>query len=179
MPATHLILNPSTCECPMQRSLNLRAMQALDLERVCEIENVSFKAPWSKGMIKELCGLENAVCLVLDVDDVIQGYASARVESDEIPILHIVNLAVAPEARRQGKGRMLLRAILERGLDAGCEWAYLEVRTTNLAAIRLYQKAGFKIFRKRSHYYEDGFDAYEMGAVIEESFKSLGRQECP
>lgn len=154
-------------------------MQAVDLERVSEIEKASFKAPWSKQMIKELCGLENAVCLVLDVDDVVQGYASARVESDEIPILHVVNLAVDSGVRRSGYGKMLLRKILERGLDAGCEWAYLEVHTTNLAAIRLYQKAGFKIFRKRSYYYEDGSDAYEMGASIEESFKSLGRRECP
>jgi len=154
-------------------------MKAVDLGRVSEIERASFKTPWSKQMIKGLCGLENAVCLVLDVDDVVQGYVSARVESDETPILHIVNLAVAPEARRQGKGRMLLRAILERGRDAGCDWSYLEVRTTNPAAIRLYQKAGFKIFRKRSHYYEDGSDSYEMGAAVEESLKSLGRQECP
>ncbi|MBA7654926.1 [Ribosomal protein S18]-alanine N-acetyltransferase [subsurface metagenome] len=150
-------------------------MQALDLERVSKIEKASFKAPWSKQMIKELCGLENAVCLVLDVDDVVQGYASARVESDEVNILHVVNLAVDSGVRRSGYGKMLLRNILEHGRDAGCEWAYLEVRTTNLAAIRLYRKAGFKIFRKRSHYYEDGFDAYVMGAAIEESFKSLGR----
>ena len=159
----------------MQRDPNLRTMKAVDLGRVSEIERASFKAPWSKQMIKGLCGLENAVCLVLDVDDVVQGYASARVESDEIPILHVVNLAVAPEARRQGKGRMLLAGILKHGRDAGCEWAYLEVRAANLAAIRLYRKAGFKTFRKRSHYYEDGSDAYEMGAAIEEALKSLGR----
>lgn len=119
--------------------------------------------------------MENAVCLVLDVDDVVQGYVSARVESDEIPILHVVNLAVAPALRRQGYGKMLLAGILKQGLDAGCEWSYLEVHTTNPAAIRLYRKAGFKIFRKRSHYYEDGSDAYEMGAAVEESLKSLGR----
>lgn len=150
-------------------------MKAVDLGRVSEIERESFKAPWSKQMIKELCGLENAVCLVLDVDDVVQGYVSARIESDEIPILHVVNLAVAPALRRQGYGKMLLAGILKQGRDAGCEWSYLEVHTTNPAAIRLYQKAGFKIFRKRSHYYEAGSDAYEMGAAVEESLKSLGR----
>ncbi len=150
-------------------------MKAVDLGRVSEIERESFKAPWSKQMIKELCGLENAVCLVLDVDDVVQGYVSARIESDEIPILHVVNLAVAPALRRQGYGKMLLAGILKQGRDAGCEWSYLEVHTTNPAAIRLYQKAGFKIFRKRSHYYEAGSDAYEMGAAIEEALKSLGR----
>ena len=154
-------------------------MQAVDLERVCEIEKVSFKAPWSRRIIQDIYDLEDSICVVLDIEGVVQGYLFARVITDEVNILHVVNLAVDSGVRRSGYGKMLLRKILEHGRDAGCEWAYLEVRTTNLAAIRLYQKAGFKIFRKRSHYYEDGFDAYEMGAVIEESFKSLGRRECP
>jgi len=159
----------------MQRDPNLRAMKAVDLGGVSEIERASFKAPWSKRMIKDMCALQNSICQVLDMDGIVRGYVCASVESFETNILHIVNLAVDPLLRRQGYGRMLLAGILEQGRDAGCEWAYLEVRTTNLAAIRLYRKAGFKIFRKRSHYYEDGSGAYEMGAAVEESLKSLGR----
>jgi ribosomal-protein-alanine N-acetyltransferase len=159
----------------MQRSPNLRAMQAVDLERVSEIERASFKAPWSKQMIKDMCALQSSICQVVDMDGVAQGYVCARIESFETNILHIVNLAVDPLLRRQGFGRMLLAWVLEQGRDAGCEWSYLEVRAGNLAAIRLYQKAGFKTFRKRSRYYEDGSDAYEMGAAVDESLKSLAR----
>jgi ribosomal-protein-alanine N-acetyltransferase len=150
----------------MQKNPNLRAMQAADLERVSMIEKASFKAPWSGGMIKGLCALENSICLVLDIDNSIQGYVFARVEVDEVRVLHIVNLAVEPSSRRQGCGWLMLEKILECGCNEGCDWVYLEVRLSNLAAIRLYQKAGFEILRKRSHYYEDGSDAYVMGAEI-------------
>jgi ribosomal-protein-alanine N-acetyltransferase len=157
----------------MQKNPNLRAMQAADLKRVSLIERASFKAPWSSGMIKGLCALESSICLVLDTDGMVQGYVFARVEVDEVKVLHIVNLAVEPSSRRQGCGRMILKKILERGRNEGCDWVYLEVRPSNLAAIRLYQKAGFKILRKRSHYYEDGSDAYVMGSEINEALKSI------
>lgn len=132
-------------------------------------------------MIKDMCALQNSICQVLESDGIVRGYVCARIESFETNILHIVNLAVDPLLRRQGCGKMLLRGILEHGLDAGCEWAYLEVRTANLAAIRLYRKAGFQIFSKRAHYYEDGSDAYEMGAAADEALMRLGEKnerEC-
>jgi ribosomal-protein-alanine N-acetyltransferase len=157
----------------MQKSPNLRTMHAVDLKRVYEIERASFKAPWSSGMIKGLCALENSTCLVLDMYGSIQGYVFARTEVDEVRVLHIVNLAVEPSSRRQGYGWMILTKILERGRNEGCDWAYLEVRPSNLAAIRLYEKAGFAILRKRSHYYEDGSDAYVMGAEISKTLKSI------
>lgn len=148
-------------------------MQEADLKRVSLIERASFKAPWSRGMIKGLCVLENSICLVLDIDGMVQGYVFARVERNEIGILHIVNLAVDPSLCRQGYGWLMLGKILERGRKQGCDWTYLEVRPSNLAAIRLYQKAGFEIFRKRSHYYEDGSDAYVMGALISKALESI------
>jgi ribosomal-protein-alanine N-acetyltransferase len=154
-------------------------MQAADLKRVSEIERASFKAPWSGGMIKGLCALENSICLVLDIDNSIQGYVFARVEVDEVRVLHIVNLAVEPSSRRQGYGRMILKKILERGHNEGCDWVYLEVRLSNLAAIRLYQKAGFEILRKRSHYYEDGSDAYVMGVEINKALISIRKENDP
>lgn len=154
-------------------------MQAADLKRVSEIERASFKAPWSSGMIKGLCALENSICLVLDTDGMVQGYVFARVEIDEVRVLHIVNLAVEPSLRRQDYGWMMLGKILERGHNQGCNWVYLEVRPSNLAAIRLYRKAGFEVFRKRSHYYEDGSDAYVMGAEIGKALKSIRKKHDP
>ena len=61
--------------------------------------------------------------------------------SDAVPELTI---AVAPEARRRGVGRALLRSLLERAGDGGHESLSLSVERDNEVAIRLYERAGFE-----------------------------------
>ena len=61
----------------------------------------------------------------------------------------ILNLAVAPEARRMGIGRALLRHVLEGSPGS---W-FLEVRESNLSAIKLYESTGFRASGRRSGYY--------------------------
>ncbi len=159
----------------MPKSPSVRNMQAVDLDRITEIEQVSFDAPWSKGMLKEVSELADGISLVLEIEGIVQGYAFARIFTDTIRVLHVINLAVDSPVRGHGFGQMMLSAVLEHGRDAGCRHSYLEVRTTNLAAIRLYRSAGFAIIHKREHYYKDGSPAYGMGAVIETAIKSSGK----
>jgi [ribosomal protein S18]-alanine N-acetyltransferase len=73
---------------------------------------------------------------------------------------HITILAIHPQYHRQGLGQLLLYSLLEKASDRGLERATLEVRASNLAAISLYQKFGFKIAGRRKRYYQDnGEDA--------------------
>lgn len=73
---------------------------------------------------------------------------------------HITILAVDPQYHRQGLGQVLLYSLLEKARDRGLEQATLEVRASNLAAISLYQKFGFRIAGRRKGYYQDnGEDA--------------------
>lgn len=73
---------------------------------------------------------------------------------------HITVLAVRPQYQRQGAGQALLVALLEAAHARGLEWATLEVRPSNHAAIALYQKYGFTEVGRRRHYYADtGEDA--------------------
>ena len=78
------------------------------------------------------------------------------------PEIHLLNLAVSPRFRRQGLARRLMTAMLTIGRRAGVESVYLEARPTNLAAITLYESAGFHITGRRPDYYEDGEDAVLM-----------------
>lgn len=73
---------------------------------------------------------------------------------------HITILAVHPQCHRQGLGQALLYSLLKTASDRGLERATLEVRVSNLAAISLYQKFGFKTAGRRRRYYQDnGEDA--------------------
>ena len=67
----------------------------------------------------------------------------------------VLNLAVAPDCRRGGVGRALLDAALEAAPGA---W-FLEVRESNVGAIRLYENAGFQVCGKRPAYYSDPCEA--------------------
>ncbi|MDQ2098358.1 MAG: ribosomal protein S18-alanine N-acetyltransferase [Tychonema bourrellyi B0820] len=76
---------------------------------------------------------------------------------------HIIMLAIHPSFQRQGLGQTLLWALLKSACDRQLERATLEVRDSNLAAVSLYKKFGFKEAGRRKRYYEDtGEDALVM-----------------
>jgi len=68
---------------------------------------------------------------------------------------HITILAVHPQYHGQGLGKALLYSLLRTATDLGLESATLEVRDSNLVAISLYEKFGFKTAGKRRGYYKD------------------------
>ncbi|MEG4174299.1 ribosomal protein S18-alanine N-acetyltransferase, partial [Microcoleus sp. S13_C3] len=76
---------------------------------------------------------------------------------------HIIMLAIHPQFQGQGLGQALLLALLKSACDRQLERATLEVRDSNLAAVSLYKKFGFKEAGRRKRYYEDtGEDALVM-----------------
>src|SRR5204862_1925180 len=69
--------------------------------------------------------------------------------------VHLLNLAVHPDARRRGHGRALVAHLLRVAADQGCRYLTLEVRRSNLAAIELYRSVGFDPVGVRPRYYVD------------------------
>jgi ribosomal-protein-alanine N-acetyltransferase len=82
----------------------------------------------------------------------IAGYIVARETTGE---LHINNVAVREQYRRQGIGRSLLCRILDEARRLGVTSAFLEVRSGNTAAQALYEKCGFRAIARRTNYYSD------------------------
>jgi [ribosomal protein S18]-alanine N-acetyltransferase len=72
---------------------------------------------------------------------------------------HITLLAVEPAHQRQGLGQLMLYALLQSSIERGLERATLEVRSSNQAALALYQQFGFSPVGERRRYYPDGEDA--------------------
>lgn len=88
---------------------------------------------------------------------------------------HITLLAIAPEYRRQGLGKLLLLTLLKDAIARKLEWATLEVNVNNTKAIDLYQKIGFEVAGTRKRYYQPaGDDAAVLWLknIQQEEFKS-------
>src|SRR5437899_5043305 len=125
---------------------------AADLDAVLQIERASFVNPWTREMY--LAELENrgvSFCFVArDTANQVVGFCSFWRVLDE---LHINNLAVTPAARGAGAGTALLHAVLREGARMGARRATLEVRRSNDAARRLYERLGFMVAGVRRAYY--------------------------
>ncbi|MBI3610918.1 MAG: ribosomal protein S18-alanine N-acetyltransferase [Nitrospirae bacterium] len=142
-------------EVSKDRKVMIRPMTATDLDEVISIEAVSYTTPWSRRMFEaELAG--NAFAHLFVARDpesgALRGYVCCWVVFDE---LHLMNLSVHPEWRRLGIGEELARWTLSWAREQGARSATLEVRVSNEAARRLYEKLGFTVSAVRRDYYRD------------------------
>ena len=96
------------------------------------------------------------LCLGLVKNRRLLGVACGWLVVDE---LHITVVAVDPDERQRGHGRCLLLALLQRARQDGAAHATLEVSDDNIAALALYNRAGFRTAGRREGYYRDGSDA--------------------
>ncbi len=141
--------------------LRIEPMRLEDLAAVHAIERASFDSPWPADAYRsELATNRLAQYLVARAGDEIAAYAGMWLMVDEA---HVITFAVHPAWRRQRIGERLLLALLDVAQDAGAHEATLEVRLSNLAARRLYEKFGFRPVGIRPRYYSDnGEDALIM-----------------
>ena len=132
------------------------------LDAVLKIEHRSFVAPWSRRLFQETMSFPLSLSLVIrkKVDKKVLGYANFYVIAGEVQIL---NVAVAPEERGWGYGRLLLSRSIDILRSRGAKLFFLEVREGNAHAIELYHKLGFrKVGRRRKYYTETNEDALVM-----------------
>lgn len=127
-------------------------MHHTDLAQVYEIERQCFTAPWSINSFKYELEHETTILKVGVLNEQVIGYVCLRTILD---ITHVLNIAVLPKFRRRGVGSMLLSNALQELKQSGLKIksVTLEVRESNLPAIRLYEKFGFKITGRRGGYY--------------------------
>lgn len=141
--------------CPPETPWTIERLDpARDLDEVVSIEAASFANPWTRAMfLSELAHARVSHGFVLRAPAVrVAGYCLLWVVFDEI---HINNLAVRPECRGHGGGLALLRAVLAEGAALGGRRATLEVRESNHAARRLYERLGFHVAGVRRRYYSN------------------------
>ena len=127
----------------------LRPMAEADLPRIHRIELASYEYPWSPGNFSDSLHAGYSMW-VREAEGEVIGYYVMMAAAGEA---HLLNLTIAPIWRRHGLGRDLLDHCLARACDHKAEIMFLEVRTSNTAAIGLYQSSGFVNLAVRQGYY--------------------------
>jgi ribosomal-protein-alanine N-acetyltransferase len=147
--------------------VQIRPMSESDVSDVIAVERASYQFPWSEGIFRD-CLRVGYVCRVVTLADAIIGYGVMSVGAGEA---HILNLCIGEVYRCRGVGRKLLTYLIERGAAAGMSEAFLEVRPSNTAAIRLYLSRGFEQVAMRRGYYQAA-GGREDAAVLKLSLRA-------
>jgi len=124
-------------------------MREHDIPSVVAIERRSYDFPWSVGVFTD-CLRVGYCCWTIAEDTVLAGYGIMTVAAQEC---HILNICIDSDFRKRGYATALLDQLLESALTHCARTAYLEVRPSNLAAVELYQGAGFSRIGERPNYY--------------------------
>lgn len=132
--------------------MQFRPMLAEDLDQVVEIEKASMPSPWSRELFEAELKRDLARYFVAEEEGRVAGYLGYWEVPQEA---HIINLAVAPAFRNRGIGGKMLEYCMEFARKKGAQLATLEVRESNEAARRMYEKNGFRFVAVRKKYYSD------------------------
>lgn len=155
-------------------SITVRKARLEDAAGIYAVEQESFSVPWSLMSIQhELAHSDLTTYYVLEDDmGTIAGYAGLWHVVDEG---QITNIALLKTYRRQGYGEHLLRVLMEDAWKNNCMNIFLEVRFSNIAALALYKKLGYKIISVRKQYYSKPVeDAYVMNCK-KETYQQVGQ----
>ena len=141
----------------MSPGVLLRKAKPPDLPALTALEAACFTHPWTEAQIaKEISVAPPGGVFVLEGPPGseetagICAYCAFRLVLDE---MHVMNVAVAPKARRRGLARRLLHFALRRAARAGARTGFLELRAGNREALGLYESLGFRPLSRRRAYY--------------------------
>ena len=132
--------------------MEIVTMNASHIAGIAELEKVCFSDPWSEKSIAS--ELENELSLwVVAVDgDTVAGYVGSQSVLGETDMM---NIAVAPDYRRQGIGKKLVTELVAQLKAKGNHSLMLEVRSSNEPAKKLYENLGFSQIGLRKNYYRN------------------------
>jgi len=137
----------------------LRLAETGDLSALLAVEEVSFPHPWTERSFRNEFKNPYSRIWVLEEERRVIGYICAWFIDDKG---QIANVAVLPEYRRMGAGKLLIQHVLQEARMQGVRSFSLEVRRNNSAAFNLYKLFGFEKVAVRESYYENGEDALLM-----------------
>lgn len=135
--------------------MDFRRSVPADATGIAELEDLIFPDAWSYRDVQDLICTEGGMCFTAIEDGKVVAYVIGRIIAPEGEIYRV---AVAPNKRQRGIGYRLLDYAVKASKGQGLERLFLEVRSRNIPAIKLYTAYGFKKIGIRKNYYKDPQD---------------------
>lgn len=130
--------------------IEIVTMTEAHVAQIAQIEKLCFSDPWSENSISSELNSRISLWFVALDGDSVAGYIGSQSVLDEADMM---NVAVHPDYRRQGIGEKLVLALAQALTEKGIRGLMLEVRESNVPAIALYEKLGFRQVGLRKNYY--------------------------
>jgi ribosomal-protein-alanine N-acetyltransferase len=124
-----------------------------DVAPIAKLHAASFRRGWSEDEIEQLLTDRSVIAHRAMIGSNFAGFIISRFAADEAEILTV---AVASNYRGRSIARSLLRYHLGRLMAFGVRKVFLEVEEGNVAALKLYRRAGFVEAGRREGYYAKG-----------------------
>lgn len=144
----------------MNKKYKISPMLLADLGEVCIIEKLGHASDsaWSReAFVQELNKDYTEYFTLTNAEtNTIVGFIGVWLLEGDV---HIVNLVVHSNYRRQGFSKLLIQYLIDRYIKYKQETITLEVRESNMPAINLYTQYGFEVVGKRNNYYKDNGEA--------------------
>lgn len=143
--------------------VKISIMELSNLEAIAPILETDFDDFWNYNVFKSELENGNSKYLVAKIEKEIVGFAGFIPVLDEADISNIV---VRKDFRNQKIGSLLLESLIDFATSFNIKVLNLEVRKSNVSAIKLYEKFGFEVCGIRKHYYDNVEDAVLMKKVL-------------
>lgn len=132
--------------------MKISRMTEEHVPQVAALEAICFRDPWSEASVRSELTNPLSLWLVATENDMVAGYVGSQTVLDESDMM---NVAVHPDHRRRGIAESLVTALCDSLKQKGSSSLTLEVRSSNLGAIALYEKLGFTQVGLRKNYYRN------------------------
>ena len=141
------------------KNLVIDKMTLSDLAEIANNLTSDFDEFWNSSILESEIKNPVSQYIIAKINKEIVGFAGVI---DTVDQLEITNIVVRKDFRKKGIGNELLTELIKLAKENGKEKITLEVNNTNLAAIKLYEKNGFKNVGFRKKYYNNTYDANIM-----------------
>ncbi len=140
--------------------VHIRWMIRRDMQEVLLTEQESFQVPWTEDDFLHCLRQRNCIGMVAECGDQVIGHVIYELHRNR---LHILNLAIHPNSRRQHVGAQIMSKLIGKLSSHRRAKITLELRESNLIAQLFLKSLGFVAVKVVKNYYEDtGEDAYFM-----------------
>ncbi len=133
------------------RDLTIRQVTETEADTLTKIHEECFPRYWNRQAFTDFFAVKDTFALLVEDGGKAIAMMVYRVAFDQADVL---TLAVVPAFRRRGIAKMLVEKTLESCKALGAKKLFLEVEDGNIAALKLYENAGFKNISRRKLYYQ-------------------------